>query len=61
MFPEKATQEFKELYKKRFGKKLSDREASYRANNLFNLYKVTHTPGSIIEVKLPKQTKERIE
>jgi len=27
MLPEKAIQEFKELYKKRFGKELSDQEA----------------------------------
>lgn len=55
MLPEKAIKEFKELYKKRCGKKLSDQEASYRANNLFNLYKVTYMPDSIIEPELPKK------
>jgi len=57
MLPEKAIQEFKELYKKRYGVELSDQEASYRANNLFNLYKVTYMPGLIIEPELPKKTK----
>jgi len=58
MLPEKAVQEFKKLYKKRFGKELSDQEASYRANNLFNLYRVTYMPESIIEAELPKKTKK---
>lgn len=58
MLPEKAIQEFKELYKKRFNKELSDQEASYRANNLFNLYRVTYMPESIIEPELPKKTKK---
>lgn len=58
MLPEKAIQEFKELYKRRFNKELSDQEASYRANNLFNLYKVTYMPESIIEPGLPKKTKK---
>ncbi|MDD5721581.1 MAG: hypothetical protein PHT16_04055 [Candidatus Pacebacteria bacterium] len=54
MLPEKAIKEFKELYKKRYGVELSDQEASYRANNLFNLYKVTYMPNSIIEPGFPK-------
>lgn len=58
MLPEKAIQEFKELYKKRFGKELSDQEASYRANNLFNLYKVTYMPESIIEPEPPNKNKK---
>jgi len=37
-----AIQEFKELYEKRYGVKLSDEEASLRANNLFKLYKITY-------------------
>jgi len=58
MLPEKAIQEFKELYKKRYGVELSDQEASDRANRLFNLYKVTYMPESIIEPELPKKTKK---
>ena len=42
MLPQEAIQEFKELYEKRYGVKLSDEEASLRANNLFKLYKVTY-------------------
>lgn len=58
MLPEKAIQEFKELYKKQYRVELSDQEASYRANNLFNLYKVTYMPESIIEpVPLNKNKK----
>jgi hypothetical protein len=58
MLPNKAVQKFKELYKKRFGKELSDQEASYRANNLFNLYKVTYMPESIIEPEPTKKVKK---
>jgi len=39
MLPKEAIEEYKELYKKRFGVALSDAEASFRANNLVNLYK----------------------
>lgn len=42
MLPKLAIQEFKELYEKRYGVKLSDSEASQRANNLFKLYKITY-------------------
>jgi len=39
MLPKEATEEYKRLYKKRFGVVLSDAEASFRANNLVKLYK----------------------
>jgi len=42
MLPQEAIQQFKELFKKRYGVELSDEEASFRANNLFSLYKVTY-------------------
>ena len=42
MLPPEAIQEFKDLYKKRYGVKLSDEEAALRANNLFKLYKITY-------------------
>ncbi|MDD3190789.1 MAG: hypothetical protein PHI66_03820 [Candidatus Pacebacteria bacterium] len=42
MLPPEAIQEFKQLYEKRYGVKLSDEEASLRANNLFKLYKITY-------------------
>lgn len=55
MLPQQAIQEFKELYKKRYGVELSDEEASGRANRLFNLYKVTYMPKSIIEPVPPSK------
>ncbi len=39
MLPKQAIEEYKKLYKARFGVVLSDAEASLRANNLVNLYK----------------------
>ncbi len=39
MLPKEAIEEYKRLYKKRFGVVLSDTEASFRANNLLKLYK----------------------
>ena len=39
MLPKEAIEEFKQLYKARYGVVLSDDEASFRANNLVNLYK----------------------
>lgn len=42
MLPKKAADQFKELYHKRYGVKLDDKEAEFRANNLFNLYKAVY-------------------
>ena len=42
MLPKKAIDQFKELYHKRYGVKLDDKEAEFRANNLFNLYKAVY-------------------
>jgi hypothetical protein len=42
MLPQKAIDQFKELYKKRFGIELDDKEAEFRANNLINLYKAVY-------------------
>ena len=39
MLPKEAIEEYKVLYKKRFGVELSDAEASFRANHLVDLYK----------------------
>ena len=43
MLPKEAIEEFKVLYKKHYGQDISDEEASRRANNLVNLYKVVYT------------------
>jgi len=38
MLPKEAIEEFKVLYEKNYGVKLSDKEASRRANNFVALY-----------------------
>jgi len=43
MLPKEAIEEFKVLYQKRYGQDISDEEASRRANNLVNLYKLVYT------------------
>ena len=50
MLPKEAIEEFKKLYLQRFKVQLTDAEASFRANNLVNLYKFVYeesTPGPI--------------
>lgn len=42
MLPKKAVDEFKRIYRKRFGVELNDVEASRRANNFVNLYKAVY-------------------
>jgi len=42
MLPKKAVDEFKKIYKKRYGQEPSDEEASFRANKLFGLYKAVY-------------------
>lgn len=42
LLPQEAVDEFKKLYKKQFKKDLSDKEAAYRANNLFALYQAVY-------------------
>jgi hypothetical protein len=42
MLPQEAIEEFKKLYKARFKVDLSDEEASFRANNLVNLYEAVY-------------------
>jgi hypothetical protein len=42
MLPKEAISEYKELYKKLFGVELSDEEASFRANNLVNLFEAVY-------------------
>lgn len=50
MLPKEAIEEFKKLYLQRFKVQLTDAEASFRANNLVNLYKFVYSepsPGPI--------------
>jgi hypothetical protein len=59
MLPRKAIQEFKQLYRKRYGVEISDDEATFRANNLVNLYGAVY--GSCLgEIRLKEKTKKTI-
>lgn len=42
MLSEKAIQQFKKLYERRFNEKLSNKEAFHKANNLLNLYRAIY-------------------
>jgi hypothetical protein len=56
MLPKEAIEEYKVMYKKRFGVVLSDAEASFRANNLVNLYRAVLGPepkGRVPEKERP--------
>ena len=44
MLSPEAIAEYQQLYKKRYGVVLSDAEASFRANNLVNLYRAVLGP-----------------
>ena len=46
MIPKEAVEEFKRIYKKEFAVEISDEEASFRANNLVNLYKAVYGDNS---------------
>lgn len=46
MLPKQAITEFKKLYAKNYGIELSDKEASYRANNLVALYAAVYGDNS---------------
>lgn len=48
MLSPQAIEEYKVLYEKRFNVVLSDKEASFRANNLVNLYKAVYSDSSPI-------------
>ena len=56
MLPPEAIEEFKGLYKKRFGEDLSNEDASRRANNLVNLYKFVYT-----SLPQTEESKERVD
>lgn len=44
MLPPEAIEEYKALYKKRFGVDLTHAEASFRANHLVDLYRAVLSP-----------------
>lgn len=46
MLPTEAIKEFKQIYKKEFDIEINDEEASFRANNLMNLYKAVYGDNS---------------
>jgi hypothetical protein len=43
LLPKEAIDEYKILYKERFGVDLTDAEASFRANHLVDLYKAVRS------------------
>lgn len=44
MLPKEAVDEFKKIYEKEFGKKLSDKAAVKKANDFMRLYKILVKP-----------------
>ena len=57
MLPSEAITEYVEIYKKLYGVTLSKEEASFRANNLVNLYKAVYSDSSsgIITIKQDRE------
>ena len=53
MLPKEAVKEFKDLFRKIYKIELSDEEAFFRANNLFNLYEAIYGGQKL------KETNER--
>lgn len=54
MLSKEAIEEFKKLYKARFDIDISDAEASFRANNLVNLYKLVYSEPSFGRIEEPE-------
>ena len=44
MISKEALEEFKKIYKKKFGEDISDKDALDTATNLLNLYKAVYLP-----------------
>lgn len=55
MLPKEAIEEFKKIYKKRFGVSLTDAEASFRANNFVNMYSVVLGSKSKVVEKIKEK------
>jgi hypothetical protein len=53
MLPKEAIDEYKVLYKERYGVDLSDAEASFRANHLVDFYKAVLEPEDDQPVQQP--------
>ena len=59
MLSKEALQEFKELYRNRYGVELGDAELSFRANNLVDFYKIVYGDQSRGPIKAKDaETKE---
>lgn len=60
MVSSEALQQFKKLYKKRYGKTLEGKEALTKANNLFNFYRAVYRLEQNINIQNVKklQTKQ---
>ena len=57
MAPEEAVKQFADIYQKKYGIKLTPAEASFRANNLLNLYKAVYI-NSIAEPEINKNNND---
>jgi hypothetical protein len=53
MLPKEAIEEFKQVYKESYGIELTDKEATWRANNLVRLYRAVYEdlPFGRVEIK----------
>jgi len=51
MISKEIIEEYKKLYKSRFGVELSDKEASLRASNLLGLYRTIYNSSLIKNTK----------
>lgn len=59
MIPEKQLKKFKEIYKKCFGKDLSDDDALEKATKLLRTVEITYKPMTVEQYKaLQKRRKE---
>jgi hypothetical protein len=56
--PKEAIEQFKKIYKKLYKTELSDKEASYRANNLVGLYRAVYGNRGIPKEEDKEQNKD---
>lgn len=57
MLPQKAIEEYKKIYKKLYGKELSNEETGRRANNLVDLYRAVY--GNNSKMTKTNESKEK--
>ena len=60
MISKKSLNKFKAIYKKEFGKDLSDEETSRKANYLLNIYRAVYGDGFSKDVDKSKDDKQTL-